>query len=287
MTAQTLSTPARRAPLRSWTGWLALVAGIVLLAYGAVIALLAWKQEALLFQPQTLPADYRFTAGADVQESWVDVPGARLNALHLRLPRPAGVVFFLHGNGGSLQNWFVNLDFYRSANFDLFMLDYRGYGKSGGHIESQAQLQADVRAAWQSLAPRYAGLRRVILGRSLGTGLAAQLALEVQPELTVLVSPYSSMLALAQQHYPWVPATVLRYPLRTDQALPGVRGPVLLIHGELDTLIAPASSQALLLRAPQARLVIVAGAGHNDLQRFGAYGDALAQALRALQPLRP
>ena len=267
--------------------WAVALVAAAAAAYLAVLALLWWKQEALLFQPQVLPAGHRFDAAPDVVETWVKVPGARLNALHLRLPRPAGVVFFLHGNGGSLQNWFVNLDLYRRANFDLFMLDYRGYGKSGGHIESQAQLQADVRAAWQSLAPRYAGLRRVILGRSLGTGLAAQLALEVQPELTVLVSPYSSMLALAQQHYPWVPATVLRYPLRTDQALPGVRGPVLLIHGELDTLIAPASSLALLLRAPQARLVIVAGAGHNDLQRFGAYGDALAQALQALQPLRP
>ena len=288
MTAQTLPTPPRRSPFRHWTGWLALMAGTALLAYAAVIALLAWKQEALLFQPQKLPADHVFNAGADVQESWVDVPGARLNALHLQLPKPDGVVFFLHGNGGNLADWFVNVDFYRRLNLDLYMIDYRGYGKSSGHIESQAQLMADVRTAWLGIAPRYASLRRVFFGRSLGTGLAAELAAslsssqaaELQPDLTVLASPYTSMLALAQEHYPWVPAAVLRYPLRTDQALPRVHGSVLLLHGERDTLIAPVHSQRLLRLAPAARLVMVPGAAHNDLQRFSAYSDALAVALR-------
>ena len=160
------------------------------------------------------------------------------------------------------------------------MVDYRGYGKSSGSIDSQAQLMADVRTAWLGIAPRYAGQRRVFFGRSLGTGLAAQLAAEVQPELTVLASPYASMVALAQEQYAWVPTAVLRYPLLTDQALRRVLGPVLLLHGERDTLIAAVHSQRLLGVAPSARLVSVPGAGHNDLQRFPAYSDALAQALR-------
>ena len=205
MTAQTLSVPVRSSTWPTWTRRLALAAGAALLAYAAVIALLWWKQEALLFQPQTLPADFRFDVGADVHESWVDVPGARLNALHLQLPKPDGVVFFLHGNGGNLANWFVNVDFYRRLNLDLYMVDYRGYGKSSGSIDSQAQLMADVRTVWLGIAPRYAGQRRVFFGRSLGTGLAAQLAAEVQPELTVLASPYTSMVALAQEQYAWVP----------------------------------------------------------------------------------
>ncbi len=264
-----------------------LLIGLPLLAlalYALLIAALAWGQERLLFQPQKLPADYRFEPAADVHEVNVDVPGARLNALHLRLPRPDGVVFFLHGNGGSLANWFVNVDYYRRLNLDLFMLDYRGYGKSTGRIESQAQLQADVRAAWDSVAPQYAGgpagQRRVIYGRSLGTGLAALLAADVQPELTVLVSPYFSMLDLARAHYPWVPPAVLRYPLRTDQALPRIQGPVLLMHGERDTLIPPDNSQRLLALQPGARLLRVPQAAHNDLQDFSFYLDSLAAALK-------
>jgi uncharacterized protein len=264
--------------VRSIATGLALVA----LLYGAVLALLWFQQERLLFQPQVLPASHRFDTGPDVHEVWVDVPGARLNALHLRLPQPRGVVFFLHGNGGSLDNWFVNLDFYRQAGMDLFMVDYRGYGKSSGRITSEAQLHDDVRAAWRSVAPRYAGLPRVFFGRSLGTGLAAALAAKEAPELTVLVSPYFSMEALATEHYPWVPAAVLRYPLRTDQWLPQVRGPVLLVHGELDRLIEPSHSSRLQALWPASQRVVVPGAGHNDLQQFPAYSDALALALDAL-----
>ncbi len=279
------ATPAT--PTAPWLRRVARGTGVLLLAYAGVLALLGWKQEALLFMPQPLAAQHRFDVGTDVHETWVEVPGARLHALHLRLPKPEGVVFFLHGNAGNLDSWFVNLDFYRRANFDLFMIDYRGYGKSSGQIESQDQLTADVRAAWLGIAPRYAGLRRVFLGRSLGSGLAAQLAAELQPELTVLVSPYFSLRALAREHYPWVPGALLRYPLRTDLALPRVRGQVLLVHGERDTLIDPSHSQRLLALLQQgtpaagarARLVTVAGAGHNDLQRYPAYGEALAASI--------
>jgi uncharacterized protein len=62
------------------------------------------------------------------------------------------------------------------VNYDLFIIDYRGYGKSTGRIESEVQLHADVRAAWEAIAPRYRGKPIVIYGRSLGTGLAASLA---------------------------------------------------------------------------------------------------------------
>ncbi len=260
--------------------WLLRAVAAAVSLYLAALALLWWGQERLLFHPAVLPAAHRFELPADVHETWVDVPGARLNALHLRLPQPDGVVFFLHGNAGHLQRWFVNADFYRRANLDLYMLDYRGFGKSTGRIESQAQLEADVRAAWAQVAPRYAGRQRVVLGRSLGSGLAAGLAAEVQPELTVLVSPYSSMVAMAAEKYPWVPGALLRYPLRTDEALPRIRGRVLLAHGGRDTLIPPVHSERLRARLPQAEWLPVPEAGHGDIQQHTVYLEGLAAALR-------
>lgn len=259
---------------------LLLVVALALLVYGALLAWLYWRQERLLFLPQPLPAAHRFALGDDVHELQIEVPGARLSALHLRLPAPRGLVFFLHGNAGNLDTWFVNADFYRRAGYDLFMLDYRGYGKSSGRIDSEAQLRADVRAAWEQVAPRYQGLRRVIYGRSLGTALASGLAAEVRPELTVLVSPYASMAALMRLHYPWVPGRLLRYPLDTAADVARTKGPVLLLHGEQDALIPPQQAEQLLAHAPQARLQRIAGAGHNDLQNFEAYLQAMREALR-------
>jgi pimeloyl-ACP methyl ester carboxylesterase len=259
--------------------WCLLVLAVL---YGAALAALWFGQERLLFQPTPLDAAQAVSAEPDVQERFVDVPGARLALLELRRPDPKGVVFFLHGNAGNLQSWFVNLDFYRRANYDLVMPDFRGYGKSSGRIESEAQLHADMRAVWDTVATRYAGRRVVFFGRSLGSGLAARLATEVTPDLTLLVSPYRSMVAIAAQLYPWVPSFLLRYPLRTDAALPRVTSPVLLLHGEHDELIPLAHAEALRALAPRARLLVVPGAAHGDLQDFDSYRDAIAAALKAL-----
>lgn len=257
-------------------------AAVVLALYAAVLALLWWGQERLMFFPDRLPPDHRFDVGPDVQERWIDVPGARLSALHLQRPGARGVVFYLHGNAGSLDSWFVNADFWRATGFDLFMLDYRGYGKSTGRIQGQVQLEADVRAAWAAVAPQYAGRRIVLFGRSLGSGLAAGLAAELQPDLTVLVSPYASLRALARQHYPWVPTALLRYPLATDEALARVRTPVLLAHGGRDDLIPAEHSRQLAAVTPRASLLLVPEAGHNDIQLFPAYLEGLRAALDAL-----
>lgn len=253
-----------------------------LLLYGLVLALLWWGQEHLLFLPTRLAPDYKLALERDVHERTIDLGDARLHALHLKLPAPRGVVFFLHGNAGNLESWFTDLQVYRQANFDLFMLDYRGYGKSSGRIESEAQLHADVRAAWDSVAPLYMGKKRVLLGRSLGSGPAAALALQVNPDLTILVSPYTSMRALAGEVYPWVPTLLLRYPLATDEAVARMRTPLLLLHGERDDIIPPHHAQALKRAQPQARLHIVKGAGHNDLQSFDEYTTVLRQTLDAL-----
>jgi pimeloyl-ACP methyl ester carboxylesterase len=266
--------------------WLLVLAAVPLLLYLLALAWLWWRQERLLFQPDPWPREQPAAlAEPDVREVWVDVPGARLHALHLQRPEAKGLVFFLHGNGGNLASWFVNAEFYRRAGFDLFMLDYRGYGRSTGSIASEAQLMEDVRAAWRSVASQYAGRPVVVYGRSLGSGLAAQLAAEVRPELTVLVSPYRSMAALAAEQYPWVPLALLRYPLRTEAVIGRIEGPVWIVHGELDTLIPPVHAEALRMAAGErARLLRLRDAGHNDVQDSAAYLEALRAELDRLSP---
>lgn len=268
-------------------GFLILLAGAAAL-YAAAMAWLWWRQERLIFLPEKLAPDTVLARDADVSEVSVPVAGATLSALHLRLPSPRGLVFYLHGNAGSLASWFVAASHYRAAGYDLFMLDYRGYGKSTGGISSEAQLHEDVWTAWQQVAPRYTGRPVVVYGRSLGTALAATLSARLSqagaaPALTVLVSPYTSMAALAAQHYPFVPGALLRYPLRTDEALRQVRGPVSLFHGALDPLIPPSHSETLAAQLRGAgvpvKLLLIEGAGHNDLQDFDSYLKAFFGAL--------
>ncbi len=251
-----------------------------LLGLYTVVLVAVWGlQERLIFVPEPLPADHVFDFGPDVREVAIDVPGARLSALHLRLPSPTGVVFYLHGNAGNLESWFTNVAVYRRANVDLFMIDYRGYGKSTGTIDNEAQLRADVRAAWDSIAPEYVGRRTIIVGRSLGTALAAGLGAEVSPDMTVLVSPYRSMIAMGKLQFPWVPSMLLRYPLATEDDAARITGPVLVLHGEVDRLIPMEHSEAIVERTPGAQLIRVHGAGHDDIHEFPEYQAAFGKAL--------
>ena len=258
-----------------------IAAAIALAAYAALLGWIYARQESLLFYPTQLPPGHVF-AMPDVREVRIDVDGASLSALHLRLPDPKGVVFFLHGNAGSLASWFADSPFYRKANYDLFMIDYRGYGKSSGRIRSERELRADVRTAWDVVAPLYTGKRIVIYGRSLGTALAAGLAAQVQPDLTILVSPFWSAADLARIYFPWAPAALLRYPLATNVDVREIRTPVLLVHGERDELIPVDNSERLLAITPNGAILRIRGAGHNDIQEFSEYHDTLARRLRAL-----
>jgi uncharacterized protein len=257
-------------------------AALAVLGYVGIVAGLYGMQERLIFPASTLPPDYQFSFDQPFEEVRIPVPGASLSALHFTQAKPRGLVFFLHGNGGDLSSWTTGADFYRKVNYDLFIIDYRGYGKSTGKIESEAQLHADVRAAWDAIAPRYRSrnLPIVIYGRSLGTGLAAYLARDVNPALLMLVTPFTSLAAAASRAYPLVPGWILKYPLRTDAIIGEVKSPVLLVHGTRDELIPLSDSEQLrsLARSP-VELLVVDGAGHNDIQRFPAYLDGLAARL--------
>jgi uncharacterized protein len=256
---------------------------VAAIAYAGFLGALYFKQERLIFPVRRLPADFQFQFDQRFEEVRIPVPGATLHALHFMQDQPRGLVFFLHGNVGNLETWTTGLDFYRRVNYDLFIIDYRGYGKSTGTIESEAQLEADVRAAWDAIAPRYRGKPIVIYGRSLGTGLAAKLASEVDAQLLILVSPYTSLAASAKEAYPLAPEWLLKYPLRTDEVIGRVKMPIVLIHGSSDRKIPVAHSQRLaaLAHAP-VELIVVDGAGHDDIHRFPAYLDSLAARLIAV-----
>ena len=255
--------------------------------YTAAIGYLWVRQERLLFEPTLLDPDQKLVEDADVIERWVDVPGARLSCAQLKRPNPRGVVFFLHGNSGNLRDCLVDLDAMREANFDLVSFDYRGFGKSSGRIASEEQLRADVRAVWATYAQEYQDLLVVIAGQSLGTALAAGLGAELcqrgcEPALTLLVSPYSSMRALSDELYPWVPRQVLRYPLHTIHDASRLSGPLMLIHGDQDELIGIHHSHALRNVVPAAQLHCLEGAGHGDVHKHPGFRQKLAGALAAL-----
>jgi pimeloyl-ACP methyl ester carboxylesterase len=258
----------------------------------AVFALVSWcvaiiivwnQQEKLLFHPDPPTSDFKFNL-ASTSEVFIDVPGAKLHALYLRqsAERNRGIVFFLHGNAGNLETWFTHAEFWIETGYDIFMPDYRGFGKSTGKIESEAQLNDDVLRAWNFIAPNYHGKKHVVYGRSLGTGLATTFASQIPVDLLILVSPYTSMTDMAREYYPWVPSAILRYPLKTNELMPKLNTKILLLHGSDDKLISVEHSRRLQRLNPNTELVEIRGAGHGNIHEFPSYIIKLKDALASL-----
>jgi alpha-beta hydrolase superfamily lysophospholipase len=258
-----------------------IILGILAGLYVLLCGVLYVKQERLLFFPTKLPANYPFRFPGIFEEHWTTAAdGTRLHGLLFRVPNAKGLLFYLHGNGGALDSWGEVASLYTRLGYDVFMLDYRGYGKSGGHISSQAQLLADVQAAYQQLLPHYPESRTVILGYSLGTGLATWLAARQHPGMLILQAPYFSMRDMAARNYPFVPGFLLRYPLPTNELIGRVAAPVVLFHGDHDAVIDYHASLRLQpLLKPGDQIIILPGAGHNGMTDNDEYQRELERLL--------
>ena len=259
------------------------LAGAVVLYLGGC-CLLYFKQESLLFYPQKLLASYQFRFPGEYREYPITAAdGTQLSGLLFKAKSAKGLVFFLHGNGGSLAGWGGVANTYTHLGYDVFLLDYRGYGKSQGSMNSQAQLLADVEAAYQQVKNSYPEQDIILAGYSLGTGPAAWLAARHQPRLLLLHAPYYSlgdMAARTIKIWPILPGWLLRYPMPTNEFVRQVRVPVVFVHGDQDEVIPYSSSGRLqALASGGGQLITIRGAGHNGLIDNAQYQQAIRRLL--------
>ena len=243
------------------------------------------SQENLIFFPEILPPDYRYTFSEPFEEATVPVEGATLNAFLFKAANAKGVILYFHGNAGSLRTWGDVARDFTSRGYDILIPDYRGFGKSTGNIANEKQLLDDGLAVYRMLTKTWPENRIIVYGRSIGTGVATFLARSGGPRMLILESPFLSLIDLASHHYPFLPRPIismfLRYPLRNDRRIGEVACPVYLFHGAKDDIIPFDHSVRLerLIRSPH-RLIRIEGGGHNDLSDFGAFDRELDQILR-------
>ncbi|PVY39674.1 alpha/beta hydrolase [Pontibacter virosus] len=246
---------------------------------------LSFQQENLIFFPEKLPADHRFGFRQDFEELFIPAnDGTRLHGVLFKVPDPKGLVFYLHGNAGSVDSWGWVHETYTDLRYDVFVLDYRGYGKSEGNIQSEAQFYVDVQAAYDALKDRYSEERIVVAGYSIGTAAAAKLAAENKPKLLILQAPYYSLGDLMQSLYPFVPSFLLKYKFDTYRFVQQTSAPVALFHGLQDEIIYPGSSEKLKAHLkPTDSVVLLKGQGHNGMNDNLAFRRELARVLARLE----
>lgn len=159
----------------------------------------------------------------------------------------------------------------------IYALHYRGYGGSEGE-PTEAGNHADALALWQMLRTRHSDI--IIMGRSLGTGIATRLAARADGALQhlILVTPYDSMQAVAAHHYPWLPVKwLLRDSYQSVQYAPQVKAPCLIFAAGQDQVVPPVHAQKLwqAFGRGQARMVMVEGTDHQNISESVMYRQAL------------
>jgi uncharacterized protein len=253
--------------------------------YLLLMGFLAFQQENLIFFPEKLPADHRFSFDQEFEEIFVPASdGTKLHGVLFKVPDPRGLVFYLHGNAGSVDSWGWVYKTYTDLHYDVFVLDYRGYGKSGGSISNESQFYADVQTAYDALKARYSEDRIIVAGYSIGTAAAAKLAAENRPKLLLLQAPYYSLGDLMGSLYPFVPTFLLKYKFETFRFVEQTKAPIAIFHGMLDEIIYPGSSEKLKAHLkPTDSVILLEGQGHNGMNENPAYKRKLARVLGRLE----
>jgi len=232
-------------------------------------AMWSWFERKMVFVPSRsshwTPALSRWT----FEEVWLTASdGVKLHGWFM--PGESGSirkglgVLILHGNGGNISHRAPLYDLLRREGLDVLAVDYRGYGRSRG-TPSEEGTYRDAEAAWAWwLARGYRAERILLLGESLGGAVATELAVRHPPGGLILQSTFTSIPDMARALMPWVPQRWIRTRYDTLAKAPGLRCPLLVLHGRDDTLVPFAHAERLFAAAPEPKWLRELEGDHND-----------------------
>jgi pimeloyl-ACP methyl ester carboxylesterase len=248
--------------------------------YAVVVALAYFAQTAMLFPAGMAGGGPTALPPGGKQLAIPTTDGEELVALHLPASDGAGRARpLVLGFGGNAWNAEVMaLLLHRLLPDHAVVVPYyRGYPPSSGRPSASA-LMADALIVYDHLA---APAAIIVVGFSIGAGIAAHLAAERPVIGLVLVTPFDSLTGLTRYHYPWLPVTqLLRHRIETAQLLRNVVAPTAVITAEHDTIVPVGRSEPV--HKATSHLVYrttVSGAGHNDLYDRSEFAEAMRTAI--------
>lgn len=256
---------------------------IILMLYGLIGIAVYYLQDYILFHPEKMSKDhvYRFS----VPHKEVNIPfnaSANINIIQFTTTAaPKGVVLYFHGNRKNIAWYARYAPNFTNNGYEVWMIDYPGYGKSTGHFSEQ-RLYDYADQLYRLAASRFAKDSIVLYGKSMGTGIAAWLASRKNCKELILETPYYSITSLTAHYFPIYPvSSMIHYKLPSYQYLQQVIVPVTIFHGTSDGVIPYSNAKKLqpCLKSTD-RFFTIEGGSHNDLNDFPIFHQKLDSLLR-------
>ncbi len=230
-------------------------------------------QDKLIFYPRTLSEGQlddlsrRFPNGKSLFAQAAD--GTRLHAWHVAGKPGAPLVLYFGGNAEEVS-WMLDEVGERTPGIGWLLIDYRGYGASGGS-PSEAALVADALLWYDKVSPE--ANKIYVFGRSLGSGVAVQLAAHRRVAAAILVTPFDSLVQVAKRHYPFLPVSwMLKHRFDSISYAPSLGVPLLCVVAMRDSIIPPEHAKLLYdAWAGPKRWVALEEAGHNSVDAHPLY----------------
>ncbi|HMQ46258.1 MAG TPA: alpha/beta hydrolase [Saprospiraceae bacterium] len=239
-------------------------------------------QNRFIYQTSRLEKNYRFDFKAPFEEVWLKTSdGENIQGLFFPASEEKGVVLYLHGNRGHLQRWGAIHDDFLKNQYSLFVIDYRGYGKSSGKPTEQGLYQ-DALSAYQWLEKQYAPENIAIYGRSLGSGVAAWLAAEApQSKMLLLETPYDRLPNVISYRYSPLLRPLIRSTFPSDTYLEKVECPVYIFAATEDQIVPFFLAERLATRhLAEDHFFAIEGAHHKNIREFKEYHFWLGEVLK-------
>jgi pimeloyl-ACP methyl ester carboxylesterase len=261
---------------KTFMHWILRLAGLSVFIYVAVVSIVYLRQEQMIFYPTTLEPKYKFQLSLPFEEKYTDTGYEITHGLLIKAPHAKGLVLYFHGNAGDMSQWAgVAQEIALRLHWNVWMVDYPGYGKSTGVIDSQERLLNSARKIFTQAKQEFPQAKIAIYGRSIGSGVAVKIAAENVVQGLVLETPYLSITRLTHSIYPWIPLFALKYPMTSEEWIREVKSPILTMHGDQDDIIPFEHGQTLSTLSEHSTFVRIPEGRHNNLSVYDLYWISL------------
>jgi len=231
-------------------------------------------EEHFIFYPDATIARTPRDAGIHFEEvNFSTRDGVRLHGWYIPHGAARSTLVWFHGNAGNIGHRVENIKLlHDKIKINVFIFDYRGYGKSQGRPSEQGTYM-DGEAALELVANRFGAQpqRTVLFGRSLGAAVAAEMALRFPSQGLILESPFVSIPEMARAVFPFLPiGALLKTRYDTEEKVRRIKTPLLVLHGDRDEVVPFAQGKRIFAAAPEPKIFFtIRGAGHNDTYLAG------------------